>query len=109
MKSMTELTNKVAKNGYTESFQVISGGMLSQSTEKVYKPEEVNVIDFFRFEGESDPADNAILYVIETSDGHKGALVDAYGTYADGRINAFMQQVESIQKKVDKSDKPGHP
>src|SRR4051812_2109451 len=80
MKSLAELTNKAAKNGYTESFQVKGSMLHSQSTEKDYGPEEVKIMDFYRFEGESDPADNAILYVLETSDGHKGSLVDAYGT-----------------------------
>ena len=40
------------------------------------------------------------LYVIETDDGTKGTLVDAYGTYADAQVHKFMQQVEGIQKKV---------
>ena len=106
MKSLAELTNKAAKNGYTESFQVTGSNVLrSQSTEKDYAPEEVKIMDFYRFEGESDPADNAILYVLETTDGHKGSLVDAYGTYADARIHAFIQQVEDTGKNVDKADK----
>ena len=109
MKSLAELTNKVAKNGYTESFQVTSGGLHSQSTDKDYSPGQVTIVDFYRFEGESDPADNAILYVIETADGHKGSLVDAYGTYADENINRFMQQVETTGKNVDNSDKPSQP
>ena len=109
MKSLAELTNKAAKNGYVESFQVTSAGMKSQSTDIVYPPEQVTIMDFYRFEGESDPADNAILYVIETADGHKGSLVDAYGTYADEKINRFMQQVENTGKNVDKGNKPSQP
>jgi len=72
---------------------------LCSSRNKVYAPGDVKVIDFFRFEGQSDPADNAILYVIETSDGVKGTLIDAYGTYADEHINKFMAEVEEINKK----------
>jgi hypothetical protein len=41
-------------------------------------------------------------YVIETTDGLKGTLVDAYGPYADRKLSEFMQQVESFQKKTAK-------
>ena len=69
----------------------------------VYRPEQVQVINFFRFEGMSDPDDNAILYIIETDDGGKGTLIDGYGIYTEPKIAAFMQEVENIQKKVVKS------
>ena len=60
-------------------------------------------MNFYRFEGESDPDDNAILYIIETNDGTKGTLVDAYGVYNDSRVSQFMKAVETIQKKVVKN------
>ena len=57
----------------------------------------------YRFEGQSDPADNAIMYVVETGDGVKGTLIDAYGAYADENVNKFMSEVEEISKKEIKS------
>ena len=60
------------------------------------------MVDFFRFEGQSDPADSAIMYVIETTDGLKGILIDAYGAYADEHVNKFMAEVEEINKKEKK-------
>ncbi len=42
----------------------------------------MEVVEFYRFEGASNPDDNSILYAIETSDGLKGLLVDAYGAYS---------------------------
>ena len=97
--------SKLVKNGYTESFKVTVKGLSPQSDlERVYTPEQVTVINFYRFEGESDPGDNSIMYQIETFDGLKGLLVDAYGMYADEKVNIFMQQVEDIQKKVVKHD-----
>jgi len=100
MKNLSSVTNKMVLNGYVDDFKMSDKGLRSLKTEKVYQPEEVNVINFFRFEGQSDPNDNTIMYVIETSDGLKGTLVDAYGPYADRKLAEFMQQVESFQKKV---------
>lgn len=105
MNSLAMIMNKAIINGYTEQFKVGSRGFhAAEEGSPVYAPENISIINFYRFEGESDPGDNAILYVIETSDGKKGTLVDAYGPYADAKVTAFMQQVEDIQKKVVKED-----
>ena len=60
---------------------------------------QIEIINFFRFEGESDPDDNAILYVIETNDGVKGILIDAYGVYNSSKISQFLRNVEIVKKK----------
>jgi len=104
MNTLTSCVNNAVKDGYRESFKVTKQGLVSNSKNKTYKPQDVKVIDFFRFEGESDPADNSILYVIETSDGTRGTLIDAYGTYADEAINKFMTEVQEINKKAEKHD-----
>jgi hypothetical protein len=106
MKTLSECFNKLVKDGFEEDFKVNEKGLFSLKTGKTYPPEQVNVINFFRFEGASDPDDNAILYAIETEDGVKGTLTDAYGTYADPKTGKFMQQVESISKKTIKADAP---
>ncbi|MGI8634150.1 MAG: hypothetical protein ACR2KZ_01975 [Segetibacter sp.] len=100
MKSLASVTNKMVLEGYDSDFKISDKGLKSLKSEKVYQPEDVNVVNFFRFEGQSDPNDNTILYVIETSDGVKGTMVDAYGPYADRKLSEFMQQVESFQKKA---------
>ncbi|MDH7460444.1 hypothetical protein QEG73_04115 [Chitinophagaceae bacterium 26-R-25] len=99
MRDMRYCINKAVNNGYTQDFKVNDKGLLSLQTEQVYKPSDVRVVDFYRFEGASDPDDNAILYVIETGNGSKGTLVDAYGVYADMQIGRFLKQVEDIHKK----------
>jgi len=104
MKSLASCLNKLVLDGYEGDFKASDRGLLCLHNEKTYSPDEVHVVNFFRFEGASDPADNAILYVIETNDGIKGTLVDAYGPYADIKVNKFMQQVEDISKKTEKND-----
>lgn len=106
MNTLTSCVNKVVKDGYTDSFKVTRQGLYSTAKDKYYQPEEIHVINFYRFEGESDPGDMVIMYVIETRDGVKGTLVDAFGTYSDDSVSAFMKQVEDIQKKTVKRDHP---
>jgi hypothetical protein len=104
MKSLSMVVNRMVLDGYTDDFKIEDSGLKSLKTERVYNPEEIDVRNFFRFEGQSDPNDNTILYVIETNDGVKGTLVDAYGPYADVKVSEFMNQVESFHKKVNKSE-----
>jgi hypothetical protein len=99
LKSMTECINKMVKEGYTINFKATEEGLLSHETEEVFKPEQVKIVNFFRFEGMSDPEDNSILYAIETDTGLKGTLVDAYGAYADPEVDEFIKAVENINKK----------
>lgn len=99
MKTLASCLNKIVRDGYEQNFKVTDQGLQSLETEKIYKPDQVQIVNFFRFEGASDPSDSAILYVIETDDGAKGSLTDAYGMYADPEIDKFVQDVENISKK----------
>jgi hypothetical protein len=99
MKTLSSIVNHKVKDGYTQNFKITEEGLKSLETEKIYQPEEVHIINFFRFEGESDPSESAILYVIEADDGAKGTLTDAYGAYADPNIDKFIKEVQDISKK----------
>jgi hypothetical protein len=85
-------------DGYTVDFCIEAGQLFNEALVKRYYPSEVAIANFYRFEGDSDPADEAVLYLIQTNDGHKGVLIDAYGIYATSHINMFIQQVKAIQK-----------
>ena len=100
---MSELQRCLAKleeKGYTDQYRVENGKLHSLTDDsKFYKPNDVKAANFYRFEGITDPDDMSILYAIETSDGRKGTLIDAYGMYSDDETGEFMQQVD-INKKV---------
>lgn len=102
MQTLSEATNRAAEKGFTESFKIVGKGLTTGTEEKFYAPEEVRISNFYRFEGYSDPMDNAILYLIETNDNVKGTLIDAYGAYADAKLSTFVHDVEDIQKKIRK-------
>lgn len=99
MRTLASCVNKLVLDGYTGNFKITEKGLLSLENEKNYKPDQVHIVNFFRFEGASDPADNSILYAIELSDGIKGTLTDAYGPYSDHNVEKFVKQVEDIAKK----------
>lgn len=100
MKTLSSCLDTMVSKGYTANFKATPEGLRSLDTDKLYTPEQIDIVNFYRFEGISNPDDNAILYIIETQDGSKGTLVDAYGAYADPAVAQFIVQVEAIKKKV---------
>ncbi|MDB5210965.1 MAG: hypothetical protein JWQ30_1792 [Sediminibacterium sp.] len=99
LNTLVEVHTKLLADGYKEEFTVSDNILKALSTGKQYSPTEVKIINFFRFEGQTDPADSSIMYVLETNDGTKGTLVDAYGADADVDKTLFIREVENIEKK----------
>ena len=83
----------LARRGFTESLAVVGNGLRTTKTQKVFRPDEVVIREYRRFEGVSDPDDMSIVYAIETEGGIRGTLVDAYGVYADPAVSAFLSKV----------------
>lgn len=64
---------------------------------KFYQPEDLQIIKTYRFEGESDPSDSVVLYIIEAKeDGLIGYSLDAYGAYSnhdDEKYDDFIRKI----------------
>jgi len=107
MTSLTAVEKHLKDQGYTADFMVQDGRLATMDTleQQTYGPEQTTIVDFFRFEGESNPDDMAILYALETSDGTKGSISSAYGTYANQDVDEFILQVESLGKNLMKGKK----
>lgn len=88
------------EKGFTDHFKLAGSSLVCLDNGLAYQPHEVSVVNFYRFEGFSDPDDMSIIYAIQTSDGRKGTLVDAYGIYADDRIGVFMNMIGNFQKQT---------
>ncbi|HSY60353.1 MAG TPA: hypothetical protein VK796_00700, partial [Cytophaga sp.] len=103
--TLTACLKMLDDKGYTVQFQASQENKIkSLTTERIYAPEDVKIVNFYRFEGESNPDDNSILYAIETTSGEHGTLIDSYGSDNDVNITDFIKAVEDIHKKVDKKE-----
>lgn len=101
---MVAILSKLNKEGFKTDFRVTEDGHLcTLDGKQSFTPDQVQIVNFYRFEGETNPDDMSILYVIETSTGTRGTISDAYGLYADETIENFMKQVEDLGKNIDKA------
>lgn len=105
LKSLASCMKMLKEQGFTEEYLVKANLLRSLDSAEGYTSDHVKIVNFYRFEGESDPGDNAILYALETNDGKKGLLIDAYGTYSDPDIGKFIVAVEEVTKKTDHGNK----
>jgi len=106
-RSLINVEKKLNADGFTQDFNVVDGRLqtIGSESNKSYTADEVTIVDFYRFEGESNPDDMAVLYAIEATDGVKGTISNAYGTYADTDTDDFLRQVEDLGKNLVKSHK----
>ena len=58
---------------------------------------DFEIVEFYRFEGDSDPSDEAVIYGIQSLNGMKGVLVSGYGISAEG-MSAEMAKKLSMHK-----------
>lgn len=98
MTTLSECMVNAVESGYAENFKVGGLGLITANGKSIYQPQDIAIANFYRFEGYTNPDDNSILYLVETNDGKKGMLIDAYGVYADADFSNFIRQVDDIRK-----------
>lgn len=98
MTEQEKIQQHLEEKGFTDQLKVEGGKLHNLTNKKKYKASEVEVVNFYRFEGISNPDDMSILYAIQTSDGSKGTLTDAFGLYSDEETGNFLKEVETHKK-----------
>ena len=99
--TLSQAINKLKlEEGYEHDFNLLDEEIELKSEDETFGVEDFDVDKVLRFEGMSNPDDNAILYAITTSKGYKGILVDGYG------ISSGQVSKEMIKKLDLKDNRP---
>lgn len=84
MDTLSQTMNMLKQEGYTEDFNLEKNCLECRAGEFKLFHNDFVIDKFYRFEGESNPADEATLYAISSKDGNlKGVLVNGGGIYTD--------------------------
>ena len=83
MTTVSAVLEKLRLRKYDNEFRIAHEGGFTSVNNKIYNPEDLKIIRTYRFEGDSNPDDSAIIYLIEANDGLIGYSLDAYGVYSD--------------------------
>ena len=92
--TVSETLQWLKQEGYSEDFNVKGDYIFSDKTKSTLSPEEFVIDETFRFEGESDPADEMIIYAISSKHGIKGTLVDAFGMNSDPGVARLVSKLK---------------
>ncbi len=82
------------ERGYTTDFNIAFDKLICSQTNVCLNPDEFEITEVYRFEGETNPSDEAVVYGVESkSTNMKGVLVNAYGVYADPISDAMIKKL----------------
>lgn len=94
--TVTAQLEELARRGFGANLGVVGNTVQVLNGGKAFRAEELAIREYYRFEGVSDPGDMSIVYAIESRDGTRGVLVDAFGVYADPVIGAALRDVRVL-------------
>lgn len=103
--TLSEAMNKLKEKGFDYEFDFKDAHLCCASDHREFGSDELKIIEIHRFEGMTDPDDSSILYAVESTDGAKGLVVDAYGMYADAEKTKFMSNIEIVGHNQDPANK----
>lgn len=90
--------SELRKEGYVEDFNLLQNCLECRNGKFQVFADEFKIDKYYRFEGQSNPSDQSILYAI-SSDRHqlKGILVNAYGIYSETVTDEMLEKLNSVQ------------
>lgn len=92
--TVTDALEQLRSTGYTTDFYATDEGELAcSSCERVMKPIEAKVDDTIRFEGDSNPDDEDIVFALQCVGGCTGTYTAAYGPSAPPNDTKVLRQL----------------
>jgi len=84
--------------GYTLDFNIAFDKIICKETDLCLNPNEFEITEVHRFEGNTNPDDEDVVYAIESKNGGiKGTMTSAYGLYADGMDTEMIKKLSMHQ------------
>lgn len=93
--TVTEAVKGLRQRGFSVDFNLGENCLICH--EEKFNIDDFAIVEIYRFEGPSDPADEAVVYAIESNTGLKGILVSGYGPSAEG-MSAEMARKLNVHK-----------
>jgi quercetin dioxygenase-like cupin family protein len=101
--TLSETINGLKKEGYSMDFNINQECVVCHQSNLSLSPDDFEIDKVYRFEGESNPDDQSVLYAISSNKFNvKGVLVNGYGIYteeiSDGLISKLNTHSDNYLK-----------
>lgn len=101
LKTLSQVLNILVKRGITKEITMNDQNqMVLGQDEKIYQPADLCIVKSYRFEGDSNPDDNAVLYLLEDKEGELSTILDAYGAesnHSGEEFDNFLREVPIVE------------
>jgi hypothetical protein len=96
MNTLSEVMNQLQAKQIPEFLFTEQGFTIDRQHH--YSAADLQIIKVYRFEGDSNPSDTSILYVLEAKGGQRGYSLNAYGVY-DTQGEAYNNFIREVPEK----------
>ena len=94
--TLSETINGLKKEGYTIDYNIDQEHLVHQEAGMILSPDDFEIDKVFRFEGQTNPDDQSILYAISSPKfGTIGLLVNGYGISSDEILNRLISKLKT--------------
>lgn len=101
--TVTEAINGLKARGYNIDFNIAFDKLICSGNNICLQPDEFEIVEVHRYEGDSNPDDEDVVYAVESKDARpdgsvgrgklKGIITSAFGLYADPVSNRIIQKL----------------
>jgi 3-phosphoglycerate kinase len=97
MTTLSQVMERLKERGVHREFRMNENcEMKFENSDTNYKPSDLAIIKTYRFEGDSNPDDNAVLYLVKDTAGNMGMIIDSYGAdsnYPGEEFDKFLRDI----------------
>ncbi len=92
--TVSEALSGLKAQGYTVDFNIEFDKLKCASSGICLQPSDFEITAVFRFEGDSNPDDEDVVYAVESIDGKiKGTITSAFGLYAESLSTEMIKKL----------------
>lgn len=86
--------NGLKTRGYNINFNIAFDKLMCSENKTCLNPNEFEIVEVYRFEGNTNPGDQDVVYAVESINGNiKGVVTSAYGIYADNSSTEMIRKL----------------
>ena len=100
METLTVVLSHLKDLGWDNEFKVIEKNKIDING-IIYEVKEIELIKTYRFEGNSNPSDQAIIYVIKTPDETYAYSIDSYGVYSNHNNDDYSNFISNLVQHLE--------
>ncbi len=95
--TVSKAIDELHKQGYTTDFNLEENAIVCNIGK--FSANDFEVVDVYRYEGDSDPGDEAAVYAIQSSNGLKGVLVTGYGASSESTSPEMLRKLTQAHRE----------